>query len=405
LRFDSLTTPSFHSWGKLDELVAPWRSEALSTIFRDRCAVPHEGDHFAKAISKWPVKEIRQWMAERDFKTSLVSVHDPLPLPTDSLDSKWQWIFRQIANQKNTHLNIPTPNSSSLHNYWLLETPLWLKFADDVPIWFTPSNYEWSQVDEGVKSWFDSYRSKVCIDSTKLCTFSSFLDDIFLLCLCLLPSPSTLPQRERKRFERLGKVGIVFCWTLCSIVKYVIEMERNNLQELSIDKNPFLNQDEQEVVENDTCMNTRIHKFNKANVIMQTNGMKKVIEFLKYVSTHNWRILSQLTLFIQNAGGISCDENGSIKEKSQLVREDIESWMVSQLAILFANQLCLDYFRMERIFTKNNYNSSHPDYETHVSLILDKISNETEFPSDCAKHAPYQNIVHRITKFGNKNSN
>ena len=50
LKEGAINVPTFHTWGLLDKLVSPWRSEHLSRVCKGATVLPHPGDHFAKAI-------------------------------------------------------------------------------------------------------------------------------------------------------------------------------------------------------------------------------------------------------------------------------------------------------------------------------------------------------------------
>lgn len=68
IKENSISIPSFHSWGSDDTLVSPWRSEKLSRAFSNKTISIHPSGHFQKAIRHWPVAEIRDWLQQ--FATS-----------------------------------------------------------------------------------------------------------------------------------------------------------------------------------------------------------------------------------------------------------------------------------------------------------------------------------------------
>lgn len=86
--------PSFHVWGLSDTLVLPERSIALKDSFAPevsgipRMEVPHQLDHFAKAIAVWPHVAIHKWIntyfTQRNYSTGedlyskLIMTKDPV---------------------------------------------------------------------------------------------------------------------------------------------------------------------------------------------------------------------------------------------------------------------------------------------------------------------------------------
>lgn len=64
VRKNFIKLPSYHCWGKRDELVLPWRSQKLSEAFADKRVFVHESSHFSQAIKKWPIGDIVQWLQQ-----------------------------------------------------------------------------------------------------------------------------------------------------------------------------------------------------------------------------------------------------------------------------------------------------------------------------------------------------
>ena len=58
----NLEIPSFHIYGETDTIMPSDRTVRLSQVFRNPLVKSHSGDHFKKAIGKWPIDDISNWL-------------------------------------------------------------------------------------------------------------------------------------------------------------------------------------------------------------------------------------------------------------------------------------------------------------------------------------------------------
>jgi len=336
--------PSFHSWGVKDELVLPWRSEMLSKAFEKPAIHPHSSDHFARAISRWPIKTLSDWLlslshaqAERPELNNKVDTQ-----PQHGFYAKWTATWNRVRHL--TCVDQPIMLCPvGLHHNSVLKKSFAVRMQACPPI-YQKFDFTRCEVAAFVKE---------CL--VEFSYSDSIVDDLLAVAWCIYPYAQFVPHsstiwRQVKKYD-LEK-GEVFYWFLWEVL---------------------------------------------ASSFSQSKFEQLLDQQLQCICQRGqWNDLIRLDLLIlTNSSLRTTNQPSEQKSRLELFNDPQIRTAHGRIVECFASQLFSDYNTVVQL-TKTDQINLHSDA---VQIRLEMVSQNLQFPGNCAKFAPRrQTYVERQTK-------
>jgi uncharacterized protein (DUF924 family) len=223
LRLASLSIPSFHVWGTMDQLMENWRSEALASVFANKTIQTHPGGHLKGAVNLWPISSMTTWLSSLESMQKAIAAESPAALPFETRLSR---LLQHTARTSEAARRPSNQDFKQQHyvyvigepTHWLTTTALcndlfWTQCRASQPLQ-SPQDITQSLVDEYVvRMWATHSASQGDV----------LVEDLMLVAWSLFPYVPANYQLAAADKHHVDTSGQVFFWmVLDDLVMFIV---------------------------------------------------------------------------------------------------------------------------------------------------------------------------------------